>query len=396
MKAPSRPFAARAEARQAAAALAKKRRNDVKQAHEVVTEALSAFPDDCLRHVLSFLAERDLYHLEDAWPIRVRQVSAPQWKRFSKEQHKRNGRFNTAWRPRASAIEEKYRAAEAQATQAAGHRKTLRQERRLSGRDFVRHSMLAEKLANEAELIYDFDKKPEGDTTPSGASQRPAHTIHLKGSVASHDYDHNQWKHWRVDSLEGRVMKTLRAENGVGSETDSHQGPYVFLRLSLRDGTSRCWEGFREVSAVRKLSSAHKNGAWLLKFDLKRLIREMGWVELEDLCKSWDDSFPWRCSLAMTRAMKMLQVTIVSAGKLVLATGGCQRVSVVQRPRGRIAEVTGFCHKRFADGPFVSTGVWHNEHVVVIKPIIAKNLLILGMCSRFQPDTPGQHADTSV
>merc|ERR1712194_415480 len=93
---------------------------------------------------------------------------------------------------------------------------------------------------------------------------------------------------------------------------------YAFVRLSLRDGSGRCWHGFR------RLTTNYNTTFFRLHFDMKELIKDMQWAELDFYLKLNDTTHPFAQNRpkAIEPLIRMIQLTISLEGKLLVATGG--------------------------------------------------------------------------
>mmetsp|Transcript_22947 Transcript_22947/g.49974 ORF Transcript_22947/g.49974 Transcript_22947/m.49974 type:complete len:437 (-) Transcript_22947:242-1552(-) len=174
------------------------------------------------------------------------------------------------------------------------------------GRNFSEEAIFVHEREKEASRIYNFDCAPANDSDipiwighSSSTDIDSSSTKSCPSSLISKEEEHHwyEWYDYRVNSVNKRE---------------------VFVRLSLRDGSRRFWHGFR------RLTTNHNKTSFRMHFDMKELIRDMRWIELEAYLKSKDTSYTsvQNRLKAIAPLMRMTQLTVSLGGKLLMATGG--------------------------------------------------------------------------
>mmetsp|Transcript_11441 Transcript_11441/g.32932 ORF Transcript_11441/g.32932 Transcript_11441/m.32932 type:complete len:429 (+) Transcript_11441:251-1537(+) len=183
------------------------------------------------------------------------------------------------------------------------------------GRDFAEEQIFVEEREKEASQIYMFDRAPEndidipisiGDSSLDDLSDSSPHSLSSLLNSKNEEQHWNEWFDYRMHSVNNRD---------------------AFVRLSLRDGSGRFWHGFR------RLSTGHSRTFFSIRFDMKELIRDMRWTELEACSECQDTSYTsfQRKFRAMESLMRTTQLTVSLGRKLLMATGGCSLHSVAVR-----------------------------------------------------------------
>jgi len=174
------------------------------------------------------------------------------------------------------------------------------------GRNFAQNAIFVREREKEAHDIYNFDRTPiDEDDIPISMDRLSLTDIDRSSSppppslqVASDRGQHwCEWYDYRVNSVNDKN---------------------AFVRLSLRDGSGRFWHGFR------RLKTDYNRTSFRLHFDMKELIQDMRWTELDSYLKFNDTTFTSMQNRlkAMEPLMRMTQLTVSLDGKLLVATGG--------------------------------------------------------------------------
>ena len=174
------------------------------------------------------------------------------------------------------------------------------------GREFAEEAIFVREREKEACCIYNFDGTPadENDipilldrrslTDIDTSSSLPKSLLQVGSDVGQHWCE---WYDYRVNSVNEKN---------------------AFVRLSLRDGSGRFWHGFRG------LTTNYNKTFFRMKFNMKELIRDMRWRELESYLSFNDTTYTSMQNRlkAMEPLMRMTQLTVSVDGKLLVATGG--------------------------------------------------------------------------
>ena len=174
------------------------------------------------------------------------------------------------------------------------------------GRNFADEAIFVHEREKDASRIYNFDCAPANDSDipiwmghSSITDIDSSSTKSCSSSLISKEQEHHwyEWYDYRVNSVNDRE---------------------VFVRLSLRDGSGRFWHGFR------RLTTNHNKTSFRMHFDMKELIRDMRWTELETYLKLEDTSYTSMQNRlkVIEPLMRMTQLTVSLGGKLLMATGG--------------------------------------------------------------------------
>ena len=175
---------------------------------------------------------------------------------------------------------------------------------RCLGQNFAKEALFVQNREKEASVMYNFDQSPsDKDNIPIASMDRISPTTEPLSPSSSSRLTKDQEKHWQ-EWYDYRV-------NNVNEK-------YAFVRLSLRDGSGRFWHGFR------RLTTNHNRTFFRLQFNMKELIKDMSWTELESYLKFKDTSYTSMQNRlkAMEPLMKNTQLTISLDEKLLMATGG--------------------------------------------------------------------------
>ncbi len=162
---------------------------------------------------------------------------------------------------------------------------------RLIGRNFAEEAIYIREREKEASYIYKFERSPRNNF------EVVKHISKVDIETCSWRHHWSEWYDYRANSVDGKD---------------------AFVRLSLRDGSERCWEGFRG------LTTSYNTTFFRMQFNMKELIEDMQWAELEKYLKLKERgaSDLGRVKSSTEYFMRMTQLTVSIHGKLLVATGG--------------------------------------------------------------------------
>ena len=235
---------------------------------------------DILRHMMLFLDETGLFQLENSYSNAIKKSSfALTWEYLSRNDASNKTYAHRRWRPLMSDND----------VEISGDLQCCCQ----SGRNFAKEALFVQKREKEASSIYDFDQNP------SNTNEIPRRSNTITSLLSSYclllkEQEKKHWNEW-FDYRKNDV-----------------NGKHAFVRLSLRDGSGRFWHGFRLLRTTN-----HNRTFFRLQFDLKELIQDMAWTELDSYLKRKDNRLK-----AMESLMKKTQLTISINQKLLISTGG--------------------------------------------------------------------------
>ena len=263
-----------------------------------------------MHNVMLFLDEVDLFHLENTHSEIIGLLSfARQWSHLSHRDDNKITYAHNRWRP-TNEMDTEFvlNQMESIESKAVDHKDEAITDKgsdcdttmldhpcrddllaRCIGRNFAEEAIFVRDREKEASHIYNFNRHA---LTPDDI---PISSIE---SAASSWRQHwAEWYDYRANSVNGKD---------------------AFVRFSLRDGSGRFWQGFRG------LTTNYNTTFFRMQFDMKELIEDMHWTELESYLQSDDEIFASMQSRlqAMESLMKMTQITVSVCGKLLVATGG--------------------------------------------------------------------------
>ena len=174
------------------------------------------------------------------------------------------------------------------------------------GRNFAEEAIFVREREKEASQIYDFDRAPvDEDDIPMLIDRRSLTDTDISSSL-------------RLSSLQVKNALGEHWSEWYDYRTNSVNEKFAFVRLSLRDGSGRFWHGFR------RLTTNYNKTFFDLHLNMKELIEDMQWTELECFLKLNDTIYnSMQNNLKeMEPLMRMTQLTVSVCGKLLVATGG--------------------------------------------------------------------------
>jgi hypothetical protein len=280
-----------------------------------------------MNNILLFLDETDLFQLENAHSEMIGPLSiARQWSYLSISDEYKALYAHKSWRPMnekdVKAVADALESTKIEAVVPNGEddcekdsdseitmrgnpcRKELLA--RHIGREFAEEAIFVREREKEASHIYNFDGTPADENDiPVLLNRRSLTDIDTSSSlpisllqVASDGGQHwCEWYDYRVNSVDEKN---------------------AFVRLSLRDGSGRFWHGFRS------LTTNYNKTFFRLQFNMKELIKDMRWTELESYLRFDDTTYTSMQNRlkAIEPLMRMAQLTVSLGGKLLVATGG--------------------------------------------------------------------------
>jgi len=280
-----------------------------------------------IHNVILFLDETDLFHLENSYSDMIGQFAiARHWSYLSTKDEDKIIYAHKSWRPMNEkdmrAVADGVRPTEIEIfvpndkddgdgdndanceTTMGGYPCEKHLLARHIGRNFAREAIFVREREKEACCLYDFDRTPTNENDiPIFTDIYPLNESSSSTLLLSSHISIDREKHWCE-------WYDYRAE--------SVNEKYAFVRLSLRDGSRRFWHGFR------RLTTNYNTTFFRLHFDMKELIKDMQWAELELYLKLNDTTHPFTQNRpkAIEPLIRMIQLTISLEGKLLVATGG--------------------------------------------------------------------------
>jgi len=166
------------------------------------------------------------------------------------------------------------------------------------GRKFAKEAIFVRYREREASLLYDFGR------TPVSYYEVVKNSPKIDIEMCGFRHHWSEWYDYRANSVDGKN---------------------AFVRLSLNDGSGRVWEGFRV------LKTSYNTTFFCMKFNMKDLIEDMRWTELENYLNLYDvrDKSEYnKVKTSMEKSLRMTQLTISIGEKLLMATGGMRDYSL--------------------------------------------------------------------
>mmetsp|Transcript_6052 Transcript_6052/g.14995 ORF Transcript_6052/g.14995 Transcript_6052/m.14995 type:complete len:502 (-) Transcript_6052:150-1655(-) len=190
---------------------------------------------------------------------------------------------------------------------ANGYRSKNESLARHIGRNFAQEALFVCEREKEAEKIYKFDHIPKDESDIPIFTDHRSLTCTEKSILAS-----------TLASSRASFQGKMHWCEWYDFRANSVNEKYAFVRLSLRDGSGRFWHGFR------RLTTNYNTTFFRLHFDMKELIKDMQWTELEFYLKFNDTTYSSMQNRlkAMEPLMRMTQLTVSLDEKLLVATGG--------------------------------------------------------------------------
>jgi len=180
------------------------------------------------------------------------------------------------------------------------------------GVEFAKDALFVRAREKEALDIYDFDRKPlhENDV-PMKKSVISQKSDRKKQSYAQQHW--SQWFDYRKDSVNKK---------------------HAFVRFTLRDGSHRCWEGYRKIET-------HYNTTFFrMRFTRSELMKDMNcwWFGRST---STSSSGAKTSHEAKALVVGQTQLTIAFEDKLLIATGG------ISKPFSDVSDSRNFAGERY-------------------------------------------------
>lgn len=280
-----------------------------------------------MNNIMFFLDETDLFQLENAHSEMIGPLAiARHWSYLSSSDERKFIHAHNRWRP-MNAMDVKAVGKNIESTQNEadipkdedacnkdndriitmnGYRCRKDLLARHIGQNFAKEALFVREREKEAEYIYNFDRTPTDENDVSIFKDHRSLTDFDTSSsqpVSSSQVASEREQYW-CEWYDYRA-------NSVNEQ-------YAFVRFSLRDGSGRFWHGFR------RLATNYNTTFFRLQFEMKELIKDMQWTELETYLKFNDATYTSTQNRlkAMEPLMRMTQLTVSIGGKLLVATGG--------------------------------------------------------------------------
>lgn len=165
------------------------------------------------------------------------------------------------------------------------------------GRNFAKEAIFVRYREREASLLYDFGRTPI-------SYHEVVKNSEIDIEICGFKRHWSEWYDYRANSVDGKI---------------------AFVRLSLNDGSGRVWEGFRV------LATSYNTTFFRMQFNMKDIIEDMQWTELENYLTLYDvrDQGEYnKVKTSMEKSLRMTQLTVSIDEKLLVATGGMRDYSL--------------------------------------------------------------------